>query len=125
VRQQARRLGQDQTAAGIGRHDPPADRLAGEVRVIGIDVEAKQREPKALLPGPGPVAGAGIAALLAEDRFDVVAEGPVEGFVLIGDGDLSRGGLIANLRSDRRRAVADRNGHSLLDADDLLVAARE
>ena len=81
VRQQARRLGQNQAAARIGRHDSPADGLPREIGVVGIDVEAEQRQPKAFLSGPRPVARAGVAALLREDRFDVIAKAPLKRLV--------------------------------------------
>src|SRR5438093_216960 len=67
---------------------PAADGLPREIRVVGIDVEAEQRQPETLLPRPRPVARAGIAALLREHRFDVIAKAPAEGLILARNGDV-------------------------------------
>ena len=78
VRHGAGRLEQQQAAAGIARHDPPAQRAARDGESVALVIVAAQRELEAALAGRRAVAGAGIAAGLREDRLDVVAEAPGE-----------------------------------------------
>ena len=63
---------------GRGGEDPTAPGLAGDGGVVGVGVEAQERELEAVLPAGLAVAGPGVAAGPGEDRLDVALErGPV------------------------------------------------
>src|SRR5438067_739172 len=53
----------------------------------------------------------------------MVSKAPGKWLVLAGDGDFSRGRLIANFRRDRRLPIADRNRDGIFDLHHLVVAA--
>ena len=100
-------------------------RLPREIRVVGIDIEPEQRQPKALLPGPRAVARARVAALLATAPTRRDCESSTETAGPLRHDDLCRRRLLAEDGGDRRLTVADRNGDALFDLHDLVIAGLE
>ena len=74
VRDQLRRLEQDQAARGIVEIDPAPLRGFGDGEVIALVIIAAQRKLEAPLPRRRAVARPGRTAVAREDRLDFVAE---------------------------------------------------
>src|SRR5439155_14501548 len=81
MRHLARRLLQDQTGFGIERRNPPALRVARQAVQVEGGVLTAQRQTETVFAVEIAVAGAGVAAALAEDRHDVVDEADRAGLV--------------------------------------------
>jgi hypothetical protein len=121
MRQKARRLRQNQAPPRIARHNSPTHRLPRQIRVIRIDIEAEQRQSKALLSRPGPMTRPAVAALLGKHRFDMIAEAPGEGMVHTGHRYFRGRCLFANFRHNRRLAIGYGHGHAIVNFHNCLI----
>src|SRR5262249_58069288 len=75
---------EQQASIGVNRVNAPAERVAGECRVVFFGVVTKQREAETVLSLEGSVARTSVAAHLAEQAHDVPFE--INGF----DGSAAR-----------------------------------
>ena len=110
------RLGEQQTLGGEGEVDPPSTDLAGESVVVGLGVEAEEREPEAVFAAGRAVATAGVAAVSHEDRHHIAAETQVGGEAGMFDVHRHRACLVGEGDRERGVAVGKRLEHAAVEA---------